>query len=215
MDPLTLLLADSRFPSGSYAHSLGLEQAVNDGLRDVPAFIRARQRHVAAAEAAFAVAARRAAASPRDLARLDREWAARTPAPALRDAGRRLGSQLLRAAAVAFPAAANLAAYRAASRLTPRPIALGVVAADLGVSAADTALLALYDDAATVASAALKLLPLDPAHAARWLAELAPDLTRAAHAIAGDDGPLPSPAAVAIEISAPIHLEQRERLFAS
>lgn len=248
MDPLTLLLADSRFPSGSYAHSLGLEQAVNDGLRDVPAFIRARQRHVAAAEAAFAVAARRAAvgaggaarggaggasacgadadgagaggtdaaaAAVLDLARLDREWAARTPAPALRDAGRRLGSQLLRAAAVAFPAAAHLAAYRAASRLTPRPIALGVVAADLGVSAADTALLALYDDAATVASAALKLLPLDPAVTARWLAELAPQLTRAAAAVAADDGPLPSPAAVAIEISAPIHLEQRERLFAS
>jgi urease accessory protein len=216
MNPLTLLLADSRFPSGSYAHSLGLEQAVNDGLRDVPAFIRARQRHVAAAEAAFAVAARRAAMHPPQLARLDREWAARTPAPALRDAGRRLGSQLLRAAAVAFPAAAHLAAYRAASRLTPRPIALGVVAADLGVCAVDTALLALYDDAATVASAALKLLPLDPAVTARWLAELAPDLTRAAHAIAGDDdGPLPSPTAVAIEISAPIHLEQRERLFAS
>jgi len=219
MDPLTLLLADSRFPSGSYAHSLGLEQAVHDGLRDVPAFIRARQRHVAAAEAAFAVAARSVAAgadgAARDLAWLDREWAARTPAPALRDAGRRLGSQLLRAAATAFPGAARLAAYRAASRLTPRPIALGVVAADLGVSDADTALLALYDDAATVASAALKLLPLDPAHAAGWLAELAPGMARAAAAIAADDGPLPSPAAVAIELSAPIHLEQRERLFAS
>ena len=61
MDPLTLLLADSRFPSGSYAHSLGLEQAVNDGLRDVPAFIRARQRHVAEADARFAVEARREA----------------------------------------------------------------------------------------------------------------------------------------------------------
>ncbi|MDA0172879.1 hypothetical protein OJ998_27505, partial [Solirubrobacter taibaiensis] len=80
MDPLTLLLADSRFPSGSYAHSLGLEQAVNDGLRDVPAFIRARQRHVAGAEAAFAVAARREAGDERALAWLDREWAARTPA---------------------------------------------------------------------------------------------------------------------------------------
>jgi urease accessory protein len=215
MNPLTLLLADSRFPSGSYAHSLGLEQAVSDGLRDVPAFIRARQRHVASAEAAFAVAARSEAADGDALAWLDREWAARTPAPALRDAGRRLGSQLLRAAATAFPGAARLTAYRAASRLTPRPIALGVVAADLGVSAVDTALLALYDDAATVASAALKLLPLDPAVTARWLADLAPDLARASREIAADDGPLPSPAAVAIELSAPIHLEQRERLFAS
>lgn len=215
MNPLTLLLADSRFPSGSYAHSLGLEQAVRDGLRDVPAFIRARQRHVAAAEAAFAVAARRQAGDAEALAWLDREWAARSPAPALREAGRRLGSQLLRAAVVAFPAAAQLAAYRSASRLTPRPIAVGVVAADLGVCAADTALLALYDDAATVASAALKLLPLDPAVTARWLADLAPAMAREAAAIAHDDGPLPSPAAVAIELSAPIHLEQRERLFAS
>ena len=61
MDPLALLLADSRFPSGSYAHSLGLEQAVADGLTDVPAFIAARQRLVAEADARFAVEARRAA----------------------------------------------------------------------------------------------------------------------------------------------------------
>ena len=84
-----------------------------------------------------------------------------------------------------------------------------------GISDEDTALLALYDDAATVASAALKLLPLDPAVTARWLAELAPEMARAAPRIAADDGPLPAPAAVAIELNAPIHLEQRERLFAS
>jgi hypothetical protein len=49
----------------------------------------------------------------------------------------------------------------------------------------------------------------------RWLAELAPELTLAARAVAADDGPLPAPAAVALELSAPIHREQRERLFAS
>ena len=295
MDPLTLLLADSRFPSGSYAHSLGLEQAVADGLRDVPAFIAARQRWVAEADARFAVEARRAAACVTSghelpvgpLARLDEEWAARCPSPALRAAARRLGAQLLRTAAVAFGAplrraapapraaaadsspataataahdpaapppaaprtvaaasphaatphaatphaatphaatphaasprgaAAAIAAYRDASRLTPRPIALGVVAAVADVSDVDTALLALYDDAATVASAALKLLPLDPAVTVGWLAALAPSMALAARAIAADTGPLPAPAAVAIELSAPIHLQQRERLFAS
>jgi len=50
---------------------------------------------------------------------------------------------------------------------------------------------------------------------AGWLADLAPSLAAAARRIAFDDGPLPSPAAIAIELSAPIHLEQRERLFAS
>jgi len=244
MDPLTLLLADSRFPSGAYAHSLGLEQAVADGLTDVPAFIRARQRLVAEADARFAVEARRAAAgvaSGRELAlapltRLETEWAARCPSPALRASARRLGAQLLRSAAVAFGArrtatpaavaarhtagappfaAAAIAAYRAASRLTPRPIALGVVAAVAGVSDEDTVLLALYDDAATVASAALKLLPLDPAVTVGWLADLAPAMDAAARRIACDRGPLPAPAAIAIELAAPTHVEQRERLSAS
>jgi urease accessory protein len=199
MDPLTLLLADSRFPSGSYAHSLGLEQAVADGLTDVPAFIRARMRLVAEADARFAVEARRGNV-------LEAEWCARTPSPVLRDAARRLGAQLLRSAAKVWDVEV---------RRLPRPLALGVVAAAAGVSEEDTALLALYDDAATVASAALKLLPLDPAVTARWLAELAPELRAAAARLAADRGPLPSPAAVALELSAPIHLERRERLFAS
>lgn len=199
MDPLTLLLADSRFPSGSYAHSLGLEQAVHDGLRDVPAFIRARQRLVAESDARFAVEARRGNVH-------EDEWYARTPSPVLRDAARRTGSQLLRAAS---------AIWDVPVARTPRPLALGIVAAAAGVPDEDTALLALYDDAATVASAALKLLPLDPAVTARWLADLAPQLARTAREIANDHGPLPAPAAVAIEINAPVHLEQRERLFAS
>src|SRR4051812_4171846 len=156
MDALTLLLADSRFPSGAYAHSLGLEQAVHDGLTDVPAFIRARQRLVAQADARFAVEARRGNV-------LEDEWCARCPSPVLRAAARRLGSQLRRSAAAIWEVPV--------SRL-PRPLALGVVAAAAGVPERDTALLALYDDAATVASAALKLLPLDPAVTARWLAEL-------------------------------------------
>ena len=199
MDPLTLLLADSRFPSGSYAHSLGLEQAVNDGLRDVPAFIRARQRHVAHADARFAVEASRGHV-------FEQEWYMRTPSPALRDAARRTGSQLLRSASAIWDVPVTK---------TPRPLALGIVAGAAGIADEDTALLALYDDSATVASAALKLVPLDPAVTARWLADLAPDMARAAARIAADGGPLPAPAAVAIELNAPIHLEQRERLFAS
>jgi urease accessory protein len=214
MNPLALLLADSRFPSGSYAHSLGLEQAVASGLTDVPTFMAARLRLVAGADARFAVEARRAAGSPRQLARLDAEWAARCPSPVLREGARRLGAQLLRSAATVWPGD-PIAAYRVASRLTPRPIALGVVAAAGSLADEDVALLALYDDAATVASAALKLLPLDPAVTARWLAELAPQLSLAARAVAADRGPLPAPAAVALELSAPIHLQQRERLFAS
>jgi urease accessory protein len=227
MDALALLLADSRFPSGGYAHSLGLEQAVADGLTDVPAFVRARQRLVAGADARVAVAARRVAAgrpdsSPADdcgaaLIALDDEWCARCPSPNLREAARRLGSQLLRSAATVWDDD-RIAAYREASSATPRPIALGVVGAVAGLDDEAVALLSLYDDAATVTSAALKLLPLDPAQTARWLAELAPELEAAAREAAADRRPVadqPAPAAVALELAAPVHQRRRERLFAS
>jgi urease accessory protein len=211
---LRLLLADSRFPSGSYAHSLGLEQAVADGLTDVPAFMAARLRLVAESDARFAVEARRVAASPAAttpaaVGGLVAEWQARCPSPILRDASHRLGRQFLRAAATVFGVApADL----------PRPIALGVVCAAAGLDDVATAELALYDDASTVASAALKLLPLDPAVTARWVAELAPRMELAARAIAADATPLndlPAPAAVALELAAPVHQQTRERLFAS
>jgi urease accessory protein len=199
---MLLLLADSRFPSGSYAHSLGLEQAVAAGLSDVPAFMAARSRLVAEAEARFAVEARRG----HDVLA---EWSARCPSPVLRDASHRLGRQLLRSAAVVWDVEpADL----------PRPLALGAVAAAAGLSDEDTALLALYDDASTVASAALKLLPLDPAVTARWVARLAPRLERTARAIAADPTPLSelaAPAAVALELAAPVHRRSEERLFAS
>jgi urease accessory protein len=205
MDALALLLADSRFPAGTYAHSLGLEQAVADGLTadGVPAFVAARQRLVAEADARVAVAARRGED-------VEEEWMARCPSPLLRDSACRLGIQLLRSAAVIWP--------QLEVRRTPRPVALGIVAAAAGLDDEAVALLALYDDAATVTSAALKLLPLDPAVTTRWLAELAPAMTLTARAVAADTRPLadqPGPATVAIELAAPIHQRQRERLFAS
>jgi urease accessory protein len=205
MDALALLLADSRFPAGTYAHSLGLEQAVADGLTaaDVPAFAAARQRLVAEADARAAVAARRGED-------VEDEWLARCPSPILRDASCRLGIQLLRSAAAIWP--------ELEVRHTPRPVALGVVGAAAGLDDEAVALLALYDDAATVTSAALKLLPLDPAVTTRWLAELMPAMTLTARAVAADTRPLadqPAPAAVAIELAAPVHVQQRERLFAS
>jgi urease accessory protein len=210
---MLLLLADSRFPSGSYAHSLGLEQAVADGLTDVPAFMAARLRLVAESDARFAVEARRCdvarRSTGRDISFLVEEWLARCPSPVLREASVRLGRQLLRSAAVV---------WGVETRDAPRPVALGVVCAAAGLSDEETALLALYDDASTVASAALKLLPLDPAVTARWVAELAPRMTLAARAIAADETPLedlPAPAAVALELAAPVQLRSRERLFAS
>jgi len=119
-----LLLGDSRFPAGGHAHSGGVEPAVTagavTGLDSLELFLRGRLRTsglVAAAIAAAACAHVQAAggepAAPvRDdyWARLDAEADARTPAPAQREASRRQGRALLRAARTAWPDAAVLAA---------------------------------------------------------------------------------------------------------
>jgi urease accessory protein len=222
MDAVALLLADARFPAGGYAHSLGLEQAVAEGLdRDgVAAFIAARLRLVARSDAALSVAAARAARDDDHddaLAVLDGEHAARCPSPVLRDVARRLGAQLLRSAATAWPDPA-IARYRRASSTTPRPVALGVVGAAAGLGDVAVATVGLYDDAATVASAALKLLGLDPAETARWLAQLAPAISLAAQEVAADERPLgaqPPPAAAGLELAAARHADRAERLFVS
>ena len=96
--------------------------------------MRARLRLVAQPDAALSIAARRATvAGARDdtaaaaadrgaasgaLADLDAEHAARCPSPVLRDIARRLGSQLLRSAATAWPSE-TIDHYRADSQTHP------------------------------------------------------------------------------------------------
>lgn len=221
---LAMLLADGRFPAGSYAHSLGLEQAVADGLEGpgVAAFIAARLRLVAEPEARLAVAARRSATRDgvEGVLAVDEECCARCPSPVLRESARRLGAALLRSASAIWPAPQGvlISSYRAASRSTPRPVALGIVAAASGIDDAELAAVALYDDAATVASAALKLLPLDPPETSRWVVEQAAWIEQAALVVAADERPLaeqPAPAAIALELAAATHHERRERFFVS
>lgn len=216
---IALLLADARTPTGTYAHSAGLEAAVRDGLTaaEMPAFIAGRLATVAYTEAALAAAAVLAGGDLGELLTLDAEALARCPSPALRAAGRTLGRSLLRTGALLFPGASDLATYRAASDRTPRPVALGVVASAGGLGPDDAALVSLYDDASGVASAAIKLLPVDAAQSVAWIAALAPELTRlatnAAAAALRDE--LPSLSAPLIELRSLPHALDARRLFAS
>ena len=108
------------------------------------------------------------------LADVVRAWAARTPAPALRDAARLLGRGYLRLARTLWAdarAVRALVAHDAAHGPLPRAVVLGAVAAATGLPAADTVRLTVYDDAQTAASALLKLEPLDPVTPAGWVLE--------------------------------------------
>jgi urease accessory protein len=214
---LELLLADARTPSGGYAHSGGLEAAVEQGLGpwEVPGFIRARLHTVARCEATLAALA--AAASSDELLILDLEFAARTPAEPLRRASRLLGRGLLRTAVTWWPEQQLLSSYRTSSTLTPRPVVLGVIAQIAGLSQVSAARLSLYDDVATVAGAAVKLLPLDAAVTTGWLASLAVELDRVALQAASDAlaGEAPSTATPLLDRRALIHSANQRRLFVS
>jgi urease accessory protein len=210
---LELLLADARTPSGGYAHSGGLEAALADGVCDVPGFIRARLHTIGRCQAAIAARAT-ACGSLDELLELDGEAAARTPVAALRAADRRLGLGLLRTAGVLWPGDELLAGYRAASRLTPRAVALGAVCRSAGLDPGAAARLSLYEDAASVAAAAVKLTALDAAAASGWVAGLAGEIEALASA-AARPGPLPSTATPLLDQRALVHAAGDGRLFAS
>jgi urease accessory protein len=204
---LSLLLADGRTPTGGFAHSGGLEAA---GLApaEVPAFMAARLRTVGLLDAA--VAARVAGGSEPIM--LEAAWAARTPAPAARDASRRLGRALLRLALRLWPA--ELEAYAAGSAATPRPVVLGLAGRAAGLAPSAVAELSLYDDAAGVAAATPKLGAVDALDAAAWLAGTAALVAELAER-AACDGALPAPATPLLDLRAQIHHDNPRRLFVS
>ncbi|WP_454854134.1 urease accessory protein UreF [Promicromonospora soli] len=175
---VAMLLADARLPSGGHAHSASLEPALLGGMPtdSVPAWLVGRATTVSLVEAGTAVVTARLLAGVGDfgLADVVGAWAARTPAPALRDAARLLGRGYLRLARMLWadaPAVRALVAHDAAHGPLPRAVVLGAVAAATGLPAADTVRLTVYDDAQTAASALLKLEPLDPVTPARWVLE--------------------------------------------
>lgn len=213
-----LLLADGRLPIGGHAHSSGLEPALAAGLTaaDVPEYLQVRLRSVVLVEAAAAVLARRAAtARPVRLEPVQDAVLARTPSEPMRVASGQLGRGLARLAARWWPAHEAVTALSELGPRPPRPLALGVVAAVTGMSDEQIARGCLYDDAQTVASAALKLLPVDPADTARWVLDAAPvieeTVVRAVQPTSPAD--LPALAAPLIEQWSLDHEQRTRRLF--
>ena len=223
---LSLLLADSRLPSGAYAHSAGFEAAVQAGatLADVPGYLRARLATVASTDAAAAVLAARIAAdagipgahAATAFAELSRAVAARTPSAPMRAASRLLGRGLLRLGLRLAPHSAALGVL-AQTREPFRPIVLGALVSALGGDPADAATVVCYEEAQSVASAALKLLPTDPFASAAWIVDLAPEIDAVvarALAVTGP-GDLPALGAPRIEMWTQRHATERRRLFVS
>nr|QLJ96673.1 urease accessory protein UreF [Micromonospora carbonacea] len=225
MTSMLLLLADGRFPAGAHAHSGGLEAAVAAGLvtdlASLRGFLVGRLATGGLVGAAFAVAAHRAATdgdARTALARLDAELDARTAAPALRAVSRRQGRALLRAGRALWPGG-PFAALPADPTGPHQPLVLGLVGSAAGLDPAELATVAAYGSVTGPASAAVRLLGLDPYRVHGLLAALTADVdATAARAVAAAGAPpqwLPAASAPLSDIHAEVHTTWEVRLFAS
>ncbi len=225
---LLMLLADARLPSGGHTQSGGLEPAFRAGMPvgDVPRYLAARLLTVVASAAGAAVVVARAPHDPRWIARVWREWEARTPSPALRQMEQRLGRGYLRLVERLWGTAATeplreagrlLATPDEAPATAPRPLAIGLVAGIAGLSPEQTARLIGYDDVQTVVAACLKLEPLDPAGATGWVLAAFPQVEAMVRRVAPIREPRDIPAAGAPQIDqwAEAHTETKARLFSA
>jgi len=213
----SVLLADARFPAGGYAHSGGVEPAHGSGavsdLAALELFLRGRLRTSGVTAAGLAAAA----CDPRaDWAALDAEADARMPSPAQRDASRRQGRALLRAARAAWPQAGHLGEVGAGQPGAGQPgtgphhaVVLGAAAAAAGCQPRHAAGIAAYQSVSGPASAAVRLLGLDPIAVNAIVARLAGEIDEIAW-----EG-LPFPSAPNLDLLAEVHTTAEVRLFES
>lgn len=218
-----LLLADGRFPVGGHAHSGGVEAAIaHHAVHDtdsLQAFCRGRLHTTGLTTAGLAAAA----AAGVDPLLLDAAADARTPAPALRAVARRLGRQMMRAARTVFPSEdlERLAAERPQG--AHQPLVLGLAARAAGLAPLDAAYAAAYENAGGPATAAVRLLSLDPLDASGLLARLSSDIdavaeaaTQAAERVTAEGvDALPSASSPLLDITGQQHAAWTVRLFAS
>jgi urease accessory protein len=219
-----LLLADGRFPAGGHAHSGGVEAAVAAGrvhdLATLESFLTGRATTTGAVAAAFCAAA--CARWPCDIptiAELDTELDARTPSVALRAASRKLGRQLLRASRVVWPHPAWERLMNAYPVGLHQPIMLGATAAAAALAPPSAALLAVQEAVIGPATAAVRLLGLDPLAVHATVARLTPLMDHLAAVAAeyahGCPQDLPCHSAVLLDIRAEHHTTWEVRLFAT
>jgi urease accessory protein len=221
MDITTLILADSRFPGGGHVHSGGLEEAGARGLvsteDDLPAFLLGRLRTAGELAAVFAAAAAHGARGGAPAAfwlTLDAELDARTPSAAQREASRAQGSGARRALN-----------FYDKCELGQRPHHCVVVGAAVGTGGGEPVAAAgvlAYLSVSGPASAAVRLLALDPLAVNGIVLGLAGEIAAVAQraaAVAGSEpAALPAPGAPGLDLLAEAHKRKHEkevRLFAS
>ena len=222
-----LILADGRIPTGGYAHSNGLEQAVRQGwvtdLEDVRNFLVGRISTTASMNAAFAARAYTACALPdpaqrdAELTTLNAELLARTPAPALRQLGEWLGKLMARSLRSMLPK--DTPDFGQLPKNLQQPLVFGAAAYWLGLDARDAASAVVHEAVTGPAIAAVKILAVDPFALHRVIFELADHMDATADQAAvfatAEPRDLPALSSPMSDFSAELHARDDVRLFAS
>jgi urease accessory protein len=204
-----LTLSDSRLPTGGHVHSGGVEEAVaqslvND-LATLRAFLCRRIRTTGLVCASIAAAVHTGTLS---VPQADRETDARTPAPAARQASRAQGRGLIRLAKRVWPDVE----WEALGNTPHLAVAAGVVGAASGLQPEQTALSIVYTTMTGSATAAQRLLALDPGDVAALTFELSPLCELTATAASKELADLSDPL---LDALAQRHIERERPLFAS
>jgi urease accessory protein len=204
-----LSLADSRLPTGGHVHSGGVEEAVTSGLlvdlATLRAFLRRRIATQGLVTASLAAAVHTGTLS---VAAADRETDARTPAPAARRASRAQGRGLTRLARRVW-ADGDWDALGAAPHLA---VAAGAVGAASGMPQQHTALSVVYTTMTGSATAAQRLLALDPSDVAALTFELSGMCDHIADLACKELADLSDPL---LDVLAQRHSERERPLFVS
>jgi urease accessory protein len=216
MTAALLTLADSRLPAGGHTHSGGVEQAIAAGVVHDPGSLATFLRRRLATSGAVAAGLAAAACGGADLPELDAEADARTPSPALRAASRQQGRGLVRVGRRAWPSAI----WDALPALPHHPIALGVAAIAAGLARRDAAQAAAYLSISGPATAAQRLLAMDPLTVAAVTARLSPDVDAVAEAAFRINGHkcgygLSAATDPLLDLLAEVHAARKDRYFAS
>jgi urease accessory protein len=204
-----LTLSDSRLPTGGHVHSGGVEEAVaqslvND-LATLRAFLRRRIRTTGLVCASIAAAVHTGTLS---VPHADRETDARTPAPAARQASRAQGRGLIRLAKRVWPDVE----WDMLGNTPHLAVAAGAVGAASGLEPEQTALSIVYTTMTGSATAAQRLLALDPGDVAALTFELSPLCELTATAASKELADLSDPL---LDALAQRHIERERPLFVS
>ncbi|WP_280305864.1 urease accessory protein UreF [Nocardia neocaledoniensis] len=166
-----LALADSRLPIGGHVHSGGVEEAVASGLvRDTGSVELYLRRRVATSGLVAASLAAAVCAGTLTPERAELEADARTPAPAARAASRAQGRGLLRLAKQLWPRHE----WTPAGARPHLSTVFGMVGRACAAEPEQLAGVVVYTTLTGAATAAQRLLALDPAAVADATIRLAP-----------------------------------------